>query len=192
MQKHQKSLSLIRCCKEFAKSADKEITRENACVSSSEKAHLFSPSRYLLLSRWVEHAQQGGGGWALVPRSPSNTWPLLPRCSERAAGGGQEAGVGGGIWPFLISFEVQGTETQRLPRYKAITEQIPEWERHIWERTDNIFNIFCGPSPVRLHYPFTWAFTSKKYQTDWIAYGKAGARHPTRPFFMPWSRPGDS
>ena len=47
----KKSPSLVRCCEEFAKSADKEITRESACVSPSEKAHLFSPFLYLLLSR---------------------------------------------------------------------------------------------------------------------------------------------
>lgn len=119
MQKHKKkkkkSLSLIRC-KEFAKSADKEITRESAGVSPSEKAYLFSSFPYLLLSRWARHAQRGGGGRALVVRPRSPTHQVL------------QTGNGRRSLPVLIGSGLRGTETQWLPSANvsiALPELVP-------------------------------------------------------------------
>ena len=92
------------------------------CESFRESPFIFSASvTFCCLAKRGLHNK---GRWvstgceAMQPKSHMASLPQVPRNT-------------GGSLPFLISFEIRGTETQWLPREKAITEQIPEGERHI-------------------------------------------------------------
>lgn len=154
MQKHQKQALPWSDVKDLP-SLQIRRSLESAGVSPSEKAYLFSSFPSLLLSRWARPARQGGGGWALVVRPCSPGHQVLQTSSVRRSS------------PSLSVLEYETPRHSGCQGKRLSQSKYPNGS-DLFEKEQITFSTYLEMilALIQLQYPFIWAFTSKKCQTN--------------------------